>query len=113
LAVAANARIVRCPEEEMHQAANVQFERAVDEFAQWRTIPEDERSPAPGWWWGPALEVVSVRQPMPVGWCKSLQLPAGAAYVDGAQVFLKLLSGQTSLPWPYDFPRRPKYSIPA
>jgi hypothetical protein len=29
----------------MHPAANIQFERAVREFAQWRAVPEDERSP--------------------------------------------------------------------
>jgi hypothetical protein len=97
----------------VHQAANLQFERAVREFVQWRAVAEDERSPAPGWWWGPAFEVIAVQQPMPREWCKSLQLPAGAAYAAGAQVFLALLSGQTSLPWPDDFPRRAKYSIPA
>ncbi|HMH97552.1 MAG TPA: hypothetical protein VK577_13355 [Bradyrhizobium sp.] len=31
----------------MHTAARLQFERAAREFAQWRAVPEDERSPAP------------------------------------------------------------------
>ena len=39
----------------MHQAANVAFERIVHEFAEWRAVPEDERSPAPAWWWGPGV----------------------------------------------------------
>ena len=49
----------------MHQAANVQFERAVDEFVRWRAVPEQDRSPAPAWWWGPAFEMLGVQQPMP------------------------------------------------
>jgi hypothetical protein len=43
----------------MHQAAKFQFERAAREFAQWRAVPEDGRSPAPAWWWQPAFEVVA------------------------------------------------------
>ena len=34
----------------MHPAAKVQFDRVVREFAQWRAVPADERSPAPAWW---------------------------------------------------------------
>ena len=45
----------------MHQAANLQFERIVDEFVRWRAIKEDERSPAPAWWWGPAFEAAEYR----------------------------------------------------
>jgi hypothetical protein len=73
----------------MHPAANVQFERAVREFAQWRAVPEQERSQAPAWWWGPAFEVLGVREPMPADWCARLELPMGASYADGAEVFLK------------------------
>ena len=93
----------------MHQAASVQFERAVHEFVRWRAVPEQERSPAPGWWWGPAFEVLDVRQPMPAEWCESLQLPEGACFADGAAIFLGSLAGQTSLPWPDNFPRMPGY----
>jgi hypothetical protein len=32
----------------MYPAARLQFERAAREFAQWRSIPEAERSPAAG-----------------------------------------------------------------
>jgi len=41
----------------MHPAAKLQFERIVDEFLRWRAIAEDERPPAPAWWWGPAFEL--------------------------------------------------------
>jgi hypothetical protein len=96
----------------MHQAANAQFERAVREFAEWRAVPEKERSQAPAWWWGPAFDVLGVRQPMPAGWCAGLELPDGSSFTDGAAVFLNLLAGQTSLPWPGDFPRRARHSHP-
>jgi hypothetical protein len=88
----------------MHQAANVQFERAVLEFVRWRAVPEQTRSPAPAWWWGTAFELRDVCQRMPDAWCASLELPDGATCADGAEVFLKCLADQTSLPWPGDFP---------
>jgi hypothetical protein len=97
----------------MHQAANVQFERAVDEFVRWRAVPEDERSPAPAWWWGPAFEVLGMQQPMPADWCASLELSGSATYADGAETFLKYLADQTSLTWPADFPRKTRPSNPA
>ena len=90
----------------MHQAVNVQFDRIVREFAQWRAGPEDDRSPAPAWWWGPAFEVRDVQQAMPADWCAQLELRANSSYAAGAQTFLNSLVGQTSLPWPDDFPRR-------
>jgi hypothetical protein len=96
----------------MHQAATLQFERIVDEFVRWREVPDDARSPAPSWWWGPAFEVRGLRTPMPAEWCVSLGLPSGAAYADGAEVFLKSFAGQTALPWPDDFPRRPERPDP-
>ena len=91
----------------VHRAANLQFERIVDEFVRWREVPDDARSPAPSWWWGPAFEVVGQQNPMPAEWCAGLGLPGGATYSDGAGVFFTSLAGQTSLPWPDDFPRRP------
>ena len=97
----------------MHQGANVQFERAVDEFVRWRGVPEQERSPAPARWWGSALDVLGVQQPMPAAWCASLELADSATYGDGAEVFLKCLADQTTLPWPGDFPRQAKHSNPA
>jgi hypothetical protein len=97
----------------MHPAANLQFERSVREFARWRAVPEHERSAAPAWWWGPALEVRGVRQPMPPDWCARLELPAGCTLADGAEVFLNYLAGQTSLTWPGDFPGHTTHSNPA
>jgi hypothetical protein len=39
----------------MHPAPKLQFERTVREFAQSRAVPEADRSPAPAWWWQPAI----------------------------------------------------------
>ena len=41
----------------MNPAAVLQFERMIGEYARWRAVPEKERSPAPAWWWGPAMEL--------------------------------------------------------
>jgi hypothetical protein len=97
----------------MHRATNVQFERAVDEYVRWRAVPEDHRSQAPAWWWGPAFEVVDLQQPMPAEWCARLELPDGSSFADGAGVFLKALADQTWLPWPHDFPGKAADSAPA
>ena len=88
----------------IHRAANVQFERAVLEYARWRALPERARSHAPAWWWGAAFELRGVPQPMPDAWCASLDLPDRASYADGAAVFLKCLADQTTLPWLGSFP---------
>jgi hypothetical protein len=97
----------------MHQAADVALERIVREFAQWRAIAEDERSPAPAWWWGPAFEARGLRQPMPAAWCSQLELPESSTIADGASMLLASLAGQTSLPWASDFPRKARYTDPA
>ncbi|HEY3792756.1 MAG TPA: hypothetical protein VGM09_13055 [Bradyrhizobium sp.] len=97
----------------MHQATNPAFERIVRGFAEWRAVPEDERSPAPPWWWGPAFEARDLQQPMPVAWCSSLELPDGSTFAAGANMLLASLAGQTSLPWAGDFPRKPKSANPA
>ena len=96
----------------MHHAASLQFERIVAEFVRWRGVPEDARSPAPAWWWGPAFEVNGLQNPMPAEWCAGLGLPGDATYTDGARVFFKSLAGQTSPAWPDHFPRRPEHSNP-
>lgn len=97
----------------MHQSANLTFERIAREFAQWRAVPEDERSPAPAWWWGPAFEVRDLRQPMPAAWCAHLELPEGSTIAAGADVLLASFAGQTSLPWASEFPRKARYANPA
>jgi hypothetical protein len=90
----------------MHPAAKFGFERAVREFARWRAVDSEERSPAPAWWWDPALTALGQPEPMPAEWSQILGLPSTSSYATGAQVFLNTLAEQTQLPWPDDFPRR-------
>ena len=90
----------------MHQASNLQFERALREFGKWRAVPEQARSPAPAWWWGTAIELRDLVKPMPKRWCESLELAEGATYADAAQVFLRLFADQRLMPSPDGFPRR-------
>lgn len=90
----------------MHPAAELQFERVVDEYAKWRAIAEDERPPAPAWWWGPALDVRQAATVLTPSSCRRLGLPDGATCADAAGLLLHLLAGQTSVSWPYDFSRK-------
>lgn len=89
----------------MHPAAQLQFERIVDEYGRWRAIPESERPPAPAWWWGPAFELRESAVELPPQWSARLRLATGASYAAGAAVLRNALAGQTYLPWPYDFSR--------
>jgi hypothetical protein len=93
--------------------AKLSFERIVDEYARWRAVSQEDRSPAPGWWWGPAFEVLGADQAIPAEWCANLELPEGATYGDGARIFLGSLADQKFLPWPGDFPGKATYSHPA
>jgi hypothetical protein len=90
----------------MHSAADHQFLRVVGEFAQWRSVPEAERSPAPGWWWQPAFEVRERQEIMSPISCHHLELPIGSTYAAGGAVLMAALADQTSLPWPDEFPRK-------
>ena len=56
----------------MHPAAVLQFERMIDEYARWRAVPEKERSPAPAWWWGPAMELRDMRRAAAGGMVRQL-----------------------------------------
>ena len=97
----------------MHQSANLPFERIVHEFARWRAIPEEDRSPAPSWWWGPAFEAFGQPQPMPAEWCANLELPQGSTIAAGAKLVLGSFADQTLLPWLGDFPRKSKPQDPS
>ena len=90
----------------MHPAAELQFERVVDEYAKWRAIAEDQRPPAPAWWWGPALAVREATALLRPSSYQRLGLRDGATYADAARLLLHSLAGQTSVPWPYDFSRK-------
>jgi hypothetical protein len=90
----------------MHQAAKTQFESAARQYSQWRSVPESERSPAPGWWWQPAFEVRDQDEEMAPLWCHRLELPLGSTYAAGAVMLMATLADQKSLPWPDEFPRK-------
>jgi hypothetical protein len=92
----------------MHPAAKLQFERITREYLLWRSVPEDERSPAPAWWWQPALQVAQQLEKMPALSCDQLGLPEGSNYAAGASVLMTPIVKQTSQPWPDEFPRKHK-----
>jgi len=97
----------------MHRPAKLQFERVTPEFAQWRAVPEDERSPAPAWWWQPAFEVAEQQEEMAPQWCHHLELTLSSTYAAGASLLMATLADQTSLPWPDEFPRKINESAPS
>ena len=90
----------------MHQAARLQFDRIATEYAGWRAVPERERSPAPAWWWGPAMDGLDDAEAMAPELCGLLQLPAASSYGAAAELLMTALAGQTSLGWPDEFPKR-------
>jgi hypothetical protein len=88
----------------MHPAAKFQFERVAREFAQWRAVPEKDRSPAPAWWWQPAFQVTNEKEEMPALLCQRLELPLSSAYTTAAEILMATLAEQSRLPWPDEFP---------
>jgi len=97
----------------MHPAQRLQFERLIGEYNAWRAVPEPERSPAPTWWWGPAMELRTASAPLMAQWCAALGLPESATCAAAADIFLQAFAGQTSVPWPSDFPRVAQIPDPA
>jgi len=97
----------------MHPAAILQLERMIGEYNTWRAVPEQERSPAPAWWWGSAIELRASSQPLPAEWCAQLGLPADATYASAANIFLGAFAGQTAVPWACDFPGKAEVPDPA
>jgi hypothetical protein len=90
----------------MHQAGKLQFERIAAEYASWRGVADDERSPAPAWWWGPAIDTQDETETMSPELCAGFELPTGSLYGDAADLLMTALAGQTSLSWPDQFPRK-------
>ena len=90
----------------MHPATYSQFDRQIAEYQRWLAVPEDDRSPAPGWWWGPALALRAVPGTLRRDFAQRLQLPEGASNATAAQLFLDAMAGQIFLPWPEEFPGR-------
>jgi hypothetical protein len=97
----------------MHPAAVLQLERMIGEYNTWLAVPEQERSPAPAWWWGSAMELRAFPQPLPAEWCAQLGLPDDATYASAADIFLGAFAGQTAAPWAYDFPGKAEVPDPA
>ncbi len=90
----------------MHPALTFQFERTVNEYAQWQAVPTDERSDAPAWWWSTAIAAIDENAAMPVEWCAILGVADEATYAEGAKVFMNALAEQKHLPWPDEFPQK-------
>lgn len=94
----------------MHPALAFQFERAAHEYARWLAVPPDDRSAAPAWWWGPALAMRNLSEPLPQAlpqaWCDLLKLPPGASCRTAGELLLDALQQQTSPTWPDEFPLR-------
>ena len=90
----------------MHPAAHVQFDRLIAEYQSWIAVPEHERSPAPGWWWGPAMALRGMPDELPRDFAQRLGLSDGGSGAQAAQLFLDALARQTALSWPQEFPRR-------
>jgi hypothetical protein len=97
----------------MHPAAILQLERMISEYNAWRAIPDGERSPAPAWWWGPAMTLRASSEPLSAEWRIELGLPAQATYASAADFFLMAFAGQTAVPWPDDFPGKASIPDPA
>ncbi len=96
----------------MKEAATLQFERAISEYATWLAVPEDDRSPAPAWWWSSALAMRASSEPMPGEWALPMGLPAESTIGAGARLMLAAFTEQTYQPWPEEFPRRYKRADP-
>src|SRR3954470_18995856 len=97
----------------MQQAAKLQFERIAGEYASWRAVAEDERSSAPAWWWGPAMDALDEAATMSPELCASFELPPGSPYGAAAETLMTALANQTSLALPDEFPQKPPEPDPA
>lgn len=87
-------------------ALKFEFARNVRDYARWYAVPAAARSPAPGWWWGPAFAARGINEPLPEAWAPMLGLPPAASYADAAARFMAAMADQIYQPWPSDFPGR-------
>ncbi len=92
----------------MNLALKIPFARAVQEYALWRSIPDDERSGAPAWWWDTAMALIDTTEAMAASDCTTLQLRAGSSYSAAATLLMESMNGQDFLVYPENFPRKPK-----
>lgn len=90
----------------MGQPGRFQFDRAMDEFAAWRAVEAEARSPAPAWWWDTAMSMRDDRRPMPEAYCRTLGLSAGSSFAAAAALLMAALADQTAPTDPRDFPRK-------
>ena len=90
----------------MHPAAVLQFERMIGEYT--RGVPFRKRNARRRRRGGGdrRWNCAPRPQPLPAEWCAELGLPDRATYAAAADIFLEAFAGQTSVPWPYDFPRK-------
>jgi hypothetical protein len=80
----------------MHQSARIEFERVAREFARWRAVPEEERSPAPACWWGVAIALITDNELMPRGWCAFMKLPPSSTFGEAAAKLMDSMVDQTT-----------------
>src|SRR5260221_13383565 len=78
----------------MHPALTFQFERAVNEYAQWQAVPTDERSDAPAWWRSTSIVGIDENAAMPVERCAILGRADEGTYAKEAKALLKALAQQ-------------------
>ena len=81
----------------MREAAQIKFERVAREFGKWQAVPEVERSAAPPWWWGVAIEIMNEHDEMPPSLCGLMDIATGTTY---AQAASKLMTALASLKRP-------------
>jgi hypothetical protein len=64
----------------MLEAAKLKFVRVAAKYAEWQAVPQAERSLAPPWWWGVAIEIMNESDEMPPPLCALMNIPPRATY---------------------------------
>jgi hypothetical protein len=97
----------------LHPSDALNFARLAREFKEWRAVSAEERSDAPGWWWGSAMAVRHSATPLPEDLCMAFAADRPLTYSDGAELVRYELRVQEMLAWPVDFPRKREEASPA